>query len=564
MTSGAPNQGSGITGATASGPGGLQVYGSQLFLADTGNNRVLIFNTLPTASGAPADLALGQPNLNSGTSGSANLYNSPNDVFFDGVNFFVSDTGNNRVLVYAGVPTGYNPTPSAILGQQSLTANSPNQGGSVANNTLYFPRGLWSNGATLVVADSANNRVLFFTSPFSTNEQASLVLGQTGFSAAVSNQGNASPSSSTLNSPYGVWFDGTRLYVGDTFNNRVLAYNGMPVTNGATAALVLGQTGFSAQSPNQGGSTPNAGTFYYPNRIFSNGSSLFVADGGNDRVLVFNSAPVTSGTPAGNVLGQPNFTSNSSNEGGCTGSSTLDVPAGVYYDGSRLFVSDNYNNRTLVFVNATATPTPTPTLTLTPLPSCPGGNGSVGVGTSGFVTTGGTQSVSGQTAVLAVTFPGPTYVTDIRVPGLNTGQVFQVGIYADNGSGTAPTSLLAAASYTDTGSSSITVPFGSAVPVAGIKWLAFAPSVFVNVPSCSNLGAVFNGAMPAVASAPTTYLQGPNLSADYVCLATPTPTLTATPTLTSSVTVSPTVTLSETPTPTVTLTYTQTPTITLT
>ena len=48
-----------------------------------------------------------------------------------------------------------------------------------------------------------------------------------------------------------------------------------------------------------------AATLSFPRYVISDGKRLFVADGGNDRVLIFNAIPTKSGVAADIILGQP-------------------------------------------------------------------------------------------------------------------------------------------------------------------------------------------------------------------------------------------------------------------
>src|SRR4051812_28378514 len=75
-----------------------------VFLADTGHNRILIYNSAPSSATDQPDLVLGQPDFpgttaNSGGLSAASL-NGPASVFYDGRHLLVSDTGNNRVLIW--------------------------------------------------------------------------------------------------------------------------------------------------------------------------------------------------------------------------------------------------------------------------------------------------------------------------------------------------------------------------------------------------------------------------------------------------------------------------------
>ena len=79
--------------------------GNQLFVADTGNNRVLIWNGFPTANHEPADGVLGQADLthtaaNRGTGTDADTLAGPRGVqVYDGM-LLVADTNNARELIY--------------------------------------------------------------------------------------------------------------------------------------------------------------------------------------------------------------------------------------------------------------------------------------------------------------------------------------------------------------------------------------------------------------------------------------------------------------------------------
>ncbi len=51
------------TATSLRGPQGVWIQNGQLFIADTQNDRVLIYNKIPTTNGAAADIVLGQPNM---------------------------------------------------------------------------------------------------------------------------------------------------------------------------------------------------------------------------------------------------------------------------------------------------------------------------------------------------------------------------------------------------------------------------------------------------------------------------------------------------------------------
>ncbi|HYL60664.1 MAG TPA: hypothetical protein VEU51_17495, partial [Candidatus Acidoferrales bacterium] len=139
-----------------------------------------------------------------------------------------------------------------------------------------------------------------------------------------------------------------------------------------TADTVFGQAGsFISSNTNNGGLS--ADSLSQPTGVAVDArGNLYVADGGNNRVLEFKT-PLSSDTTADKVLGQGgSFTSGNANHGGLSASS-LSSPFGVTVDGSgNLYVADKANSRVLEYDQplappvATATPTSTPTRTPTP------------------------------------------------------------------------------------------------------------------------------------------------------------------------------------------------------
>ncbi|HVV47589.1 MAG TPA: hypothetical protein VHC72_20400, partial [Bryobacteraceae bacterium] len=68
------------------------------------NDRVLVYNSIPTQSGQPADAVLGEPDEFSDNTGQnpdgSDAFQTPVSLAYDGLNLYVSDTFNRRVVVY--------------------------------------------------------------------------------------------------------------------------------------------------------------------------------------------------------------------------------------------------------------------------------------------------------------------------------------------------------------------------------------------------------------------------------------------------------------------------------
>ena len=209
-----------INAATLDHPTGVWTDGRRLVVADTGNHRVLIWDRLPTGYGVSADRVLGQPDTRSKTPGAAlDRMNGPRGVYADGERLFVADSGNNRVLIFDDIWTTRPTTASVVLGQPSATSSAAGAGRS----GMRSPRGLAVAGNTLFVADSGNHRILVYLRvPTSSGVEADRVLGQADFDGKDAASGQTrlddpQDLSATV-------LDQVILSVADRGNHRVLQY----------------------------------------------------------------------------------------------------------------------------------------------------------------------------------------------------------------------------------------------------------------------------------------------------------------------------------------------------
>ena len=330
---------------------GVFVDGSRRFFVVEGDtNRVLIWNQVPTTNFAPADVVIGQPNFTSGAGNNGGLgprtLFTPADAFVQGGRLYVSDIDNNRVLVWNSIPTTNFAPADFVLGQPDFISNTANAGGNPAANTLSAPRGITGDGRRLLVADGSNHRILIWDpAPTSTFEPADQVLGQPDFTSNTANNGAISARS--LNLPLGLKFDGKNLLVADFSNSRVLIWTSFPTEKFQAANVVLGQPDFKTRGVNSRGLS--ASSINEADGLHSDGKRVYVSDQRNNRVLIWNSIPTVNGAPADVVLGQRDFVSNGANAGGGPTKRTLRGPIGIFTDGKRLFVNDTANNRILIY-----------------------------------------------------------------------------------------------------------------------------------------------------------------------------------------------------------------------
>lgn len=342
-----------LSSASLNQPGPVTVSGNQLYISDSRNHRILGYHQIPTLNGATADFVIGQTDFVSSLVAippTAISFRYQWNVASSNDRLFVADTSNNRHLIYNSLPT-VNVAADLVLGVSNFTTVGA---GTCSSTDLSGSEGVSTANGKLFVADEGHHRVLIWnTIPTSNNTPADIVLGQADFTTCSPNRGGPTPTANSLSTPGGVWSDGTRLFVADSYNGRVLIWNSIPTTNGQPADLVLGQSSMESAV-----STATEGGFFVGGvyNVFSNGAQLVIGDGYNHRVLIWNTIPTTNGQPADTVLGQSNFTNNTPNDDGQTGvagvtptARTLFYPYGVYMVGKLLFVSDFDNNRILIF-----------------------------------------------------------------------------------------------------------------------------------------------------------------------------------------------------------------------
>lgn len=303
---------------------------------------------------------LGQPDLRQrgfNSVGGAELF-SPGGVAVDerdgAVHVYVADSRNNRVLAWRDMRSLENGAAADIaLGQPSLRHTNPN---GIGSRGLNVPTALAIDSATgdLYVADTDNNRVVRFLNPFDNpaRVEPDKVFGQADFSETRANRPFRSARS--LSAPAALRFDAAgNLWVADGGNHRILRYPADQLQADLPEAdVALGQADFDFGAANGGEPLGPAGFNLPVSLAFHPDGSLYAADFNNARILIF-SAPFTTGQEASSVLGQPDFESRSVSP---TISATyMRGPNGLHIDAAgNLFVAVSAENRVLVFDDVAA------------------------------------------------------------------------------------------------------------------------------------------------------------------------------------------------------------------
>ncbi|MDA8185712.1 MAG: NHL repeat-containing protein [Actinomycetota bacterium] len=140
---------------------------SVLLVTDAGNHRVLGWCPPPRADG-PASMVLGQSDFHSGAElpyapQSADGLRFPYAIDTEGSRLAVADTANNRILIWEEMPDRSATPADGVLGQPDFAANGENRWERVADDTLCWPYGISLHRECLAVADSGNNRVVIWS-----------------------------------------------------------------------------------------------------------------------------------------------------------------------------------------------------------------------------------------------------------------------------------------------------------------------------------------------------------------------------------------------------------------
>ena len=121
-------------------------------------------------TGQDADIMLSGIDFNN--TGGALLFNHPGVVASDGTHLLLADRNNNRVLIWNKLPTGNTP-PDLVLGQKDFTANNPGTG----LDQMNWPVSVSVGGGKVVITDTYNDRILIWNSfPTKNGQSADLVI----------------------------------------------------------------------------------------------------------------------------------------------------------------------------------------------------------------------------------------------------------------------------------------------------------------------------------------------------------------------------------------------------
>ena len=329
-----------------SNPSGIAVSGGEVFVADTNNNRVMVFD-------------LNGNYLSQFTSD----FNLPTQIEVSGGYVYIADRDNQQVKkfdlsgnlqttwtaehafpvsiavdashCYLGYTMGGHFTVSDLVGNFGFNIGSLGAGnGQVQGQT----GGIGVDGSALYVSDLGNNRLEVF-------DKSGNYVSQWG--AAGSGDGQ-------FNQPTGISLDSASVYVADLGNDRVQVFG--------KDGSFKGKAGFAGTGDGQ---------LSGPRDVDVDAAGyIYVADAGNNRIEVFGPAgvpalsetPSSSATPSASPSGTPSVTSSATMTDSPTGTATVTPTA---TQTATPCVTPTDSPSPTASVTLTATPTASPTLTVT-------------------------------------------------------------------------------------------------------------------------------------------------------------------------------------------------------
>ena len=320
------------TTAQLNGPSGLDIDGlGDVFIADQGNFCVREV----AASGLITDVAgtcTVHGSAGDGGPATSALFQRPVAVSERGGNIFIADIADNRIREVTGA-TGIIQT---VAGNG--TAGFTGDGSSAIQAELNQPSGVWVDGSqNIFLTDSLNNRIREVTVA---NNLIQTIAGN-GTQSFGGDGGAAT--GAELNHPVGIFVASSgNIFIAENSNMRVREV--VAATGKIQTVAGNGIPGFGGD-----GGPATSAQLFDPIDVFVDGTgNVFIADSSNGRIREVLAATGNIRTIAGN--GTLGF----AGDGGPATNAELNVPSGVFVDGSgNVFIGDTANNRIREVVAAT-------------------------------------------------------------------------------------------------------------------------------------------------------------------------------------------------------------------
>ncbi|WP_156781808.1 hypothetical protein [Leptospira tipperaryensis] len=303
----------------------------------------------------------GKVGINGSSNGYGNTasFHAPNHIATDGKTIFVADNLNNKVRAIEiatrnvsdlftfnnvrGVATdgvyvyacGENSSTIVKydLGTGIITTVVPANtsgflDGPIAGAKLNQPNHLSVDGVKIYVSDTGNHRIRMI------DQRVGSVTTIAG--TGLAGIGNGSATATKLNSPKGLYLQGNSLFIASTDADAIVK---LDLSSSTLSVLAGGNSG------SYDATTGTSAAFSAPTGLISDGSKLYVTDGGSGLIRTISlTAPNPTGTISG-CVGKSGTISGIHYAAPCPGSATtaasFGTPFGITSDGYNILISDD-------------------------------------------------------------------------------------------------------------------------------------------------------------------------------------------------------------------------------
>ncbi len=334
-------------------PNGLASDGQNLVVCDRFNNRVLVWNTAPENWNDLPDLVLGQPDFDSNDPGRGkDQLNWPGNASAaaNGV-LAVADTDNDRILIWKNPPTENAQAADLTI---ELPAISP----PGAAQTWGWPWGVWTDGTRLAAVATSGHALLFWNALPTTDNQAPdyvIDLPEFGTPRNISTDGSTfffvGDHNAKVNGQPGTFFwnsyPGVANQPFDFYRNEWI--KGAKLPDGRLVAGGLQSIYVWPNVPTSAGQNPasSVSPAFYKNGdgvdVVAAAGKIFVNNYNGNNVLAYEAPPTGAAPEPVFALGASDFLKNTLDSIGYIQNPALST------DGTRLFVSSDFDRRLYIF-----------------------------------------------------------------------------------------------------------------------------------------------------------------------------------------------------------------------
>jgi hypothetical protein len=211
-----------------------------------------------------------------------NLY-WPYGVWSDGEHLWIADTGNRRVLFYENIPTENYVAADKVIGKNNFEDKDYEPSNAVWPYSVKV-----SENGVLAITDTQYYRVLIWNNwQDAFIKTADAIIGQPDLDSCGQNQYRLKPQANTLNWCYDMFMKDGSLWLADTGNSRILFFKNTPTTNNELADEQVGNINFETIGEHLDVGKHDSERLYWPFAVTAADDNLIVADTGNHRIVFY-------------------------------------------------------------------------------------------------------------------------------------------------------------------------------------------------------------------------------------------------------------------------------------